>query len=171
MVTKAISDGLYLFDHKEKELGIFSYTESLDRNETERLPENISPSLLQERIPKKYELRIFYMAGRCFSMAIFSQNDEHTKVDFRKYRDEKPNRFVPYLLPDEIDRKIKLLFERLSLNTGSVDMIVDLDENYYFLEINPAGQFGMVSLPCNYFLEKQIALYLIEHEKKAIAQA
>ena len=30
-----------------------------------------------------------------------------------------------------------------------------------FLEVNPVGQFGMVSLPCNYQLEKRIAQYLI----------
>jgi hypothetical protein len=32
---------------------------------------------------------------------------------------------------------------------------------YVFLEVNPIGQFGMVSAPCNYNLEKKIAQYLI----------
>src|SRR5688500_5360277 len=96
-------------------------------------------------------------------MAIFSQSDEQTKTDFRKYNEKKPNRYVPFKLPDEIDQKIKLLFKKIDLNTGSVDLIVDKDDNYFFLEINPVGQFGMVSDPCNYFLEKNVALKLIEH--------
>lgn len=87
-------------------------------------------------------------------MAILSQSDEKTKIDFRKYNEEKPNRNVPFKLPDDIDQKIKQLFKYLDLNTGSVDLIVDHQENFYFLEINPVGQFGMVSYPCNYFLEK-----------------
>ncbi len=170
LVTKAISDGLYFFDHAEKELGIFSYTESISQHEINNLPESFSPSLVQERIDKLYELRIFYLDGQCSSMAIFSQNDEETKVDFRKYRDEKPNRFVPYHLPEAVTQKLCSLFEQLQLNTGSADMIVDRENNYYFLEINPVGQFGMVSTPCNYFLEKQIALYLIGHEKEIVPE-
>lgn len=35
--------------------------------------------------------------------------------------------------------------------------------NFYFLEINPVGQFGMVSGPCNYKIEKLIAKYIIEN--------
>jgi glutathione synthase/RimK-type ligase-like ATP-grasp enzyme len=49
----------------------------------------------------------------------------------------------------------------LKLNTGSVDLIFSEEDNkYYFLEVNPMGQFGMVSKPCNYYLEKEMAQYL-----------
>jgi glutathione synthase/RimK-type ligase-like ATP-grasp enzyme len=99
-------------------------------------------------------------------MAILSQADEQTKIDFRRYNEKKPNRFVPFKLPAEIDQKIRLLFKKIGLNTGSVDMIVDQQDNYYFLEINPVGQFGMVSQPCNYFLEKQVALHLIQYARQ-----
>ena len=94
-------------------------------------------------------------------MAIFSQNDKQTKVDFRNYNDNKPNRYVPYVLPKNIELKITQLMQKLDLNTGSVDLIKNHDGNYVFLEINPVGQFGMVSEPCNYYLEKIIAEYLI----------
>lgn len=40
-------------------------------------------SLFQKEIRKKYELRIFYFMGRMFTMAIFSQMDEESEVDFR----------------------------------------------------------------------------------------
>ena len=51
--------------------------------------------------------------------------------------------------------------KNLKLDTGSIDMIVTLDGEYVFLEINPIGQFGMVSYHCNYHLEKRIAEYII----------
>jgi pyruvate carboxylase len=95
-----------------------------------------------------------------YTMAIFSQLDRQTSTDFRKYNKQKPNRNVPYLLPKNIKNKIIKLMENCNLNTGSIDMIVDKDDNYIFLEINPVGQFGMVSIPCNYFLEREIALEL-----------
>jgi D-alanine-D-alanine ligase-like ATP-grasp enzyme len=51
--------------------------------------------------------------------------------------------------------------QKLKLNTGSIDMIYTNDSKFIFLEVNPVGQFGMVSKPCNYNLEKKIALNII----------
>lgn len=165
LITKAMSDGLYLFDNTEKNMGYFSYTEKIDNESIETLPDRISPSFLQKHIHKKYEVRVFFLKDKCYSMAILSQLDEQTKIDFRKYNDKKPNRFVPFRLPSHIDQKIKNLFTALNLNTGSVDLMVDENEVFYFLEINPVGQFGMMSSPCNYFLEKRVALNLLQHAK------
>lgn len=162
-ITKPMADGLYLFDYEEKNRGYFTYTELLNHDAVADLPDIFSPSFVQKNIHKKYELRVFMLYEKCYAMAILSQNDEQTKVDFRKYNEKKPNRCVPYLLPKEIAKKIRSLFKKLHLNTGSVDMIVDKENNFYFLEINPVGEFSMVSIPCNYFLEKQIALKLIEN--------
>ncbi|MFL9835539.1 grasp-with-spasm system ATP-grasp peptide maturase [Chryseobacterium terrae] len=118
-------------------------------------------SFYQEYIDKKYELRIFYLHGKIWTMAIFSQNDEQTKTDFRNYNSKKPNRTVPYSLPKNIEESIDKLMRDLLLNTGSIDMIVTPENKYVFLEVNPVGQFGMVSLPCNYNLEKHVVDHLI----------
>jgi D-alanine-D-alanine ligase-like ATP-grasp enzyme len=45
----------------------------------------------------------------------------------------------------------------LDLESGSIDMVFTQDGEFVFLEVNPIGQFGMTSYPCNYFLEKIIA--------------
>ena len=117
----------------------------------------LSPTLLQEKVDKKFEIRSFYLKGKFYSMAIFSQSDPKTSVDFRKYNDEKPNRNVPFNLPKLIQNKLIKLFESLNLNTGSVDIIYNKKNEYVFLEINPVGQYGMTSKPCNFYLEKLIA--------------
>ena len=49
---------------------------------------------------------------------------------------------------------------KLNLNCGSLDLVLDNNGIYYYLEVNPVGQFGMVSFPCNYYLEKKIAEFL-----------
>jgi ATP-GRASP peptide maturase of grasp-with-spasm system len=118
------------------------------------------PSLFQEEIEKLYELRIFYLAGKFYSSAIFSQGNSKTEVDFRNYDKKKPNRVVPHKLPKEIELKLKDLMDELELETGSIDMIVTPHKKYVFLEVNPIGQFSQVSLPCNYYLEERIAEYL-----------
>ena len=100
-------------------------------------------------------------------MAIFSQKDNKTQEDFRNYNRTKPNRFVPYVLPDNICKSIIKLMKKMNLKTGSIDLIKSANDNkYYFLEINPSGQFGMVSKPCNYYLEKKMAEYLVHLNNK-----
>lgn len=132
------------------------------------LNRKFSPSLFQEYIEKEIELRVFYIMGKCYTMAIFSQSNPQTKVDFRAYDWEKPNRFIPYQLPLQIEAKVDLLMKKLQLNTGSLDIIKSSKNcKYYFLEVNPSGQFGMTAFPCNYPLHKIVAqnLILLKNEK------
>src|SRR5690606_41647080 len=66
----------------------------------------------------------------------------------------RSNRTVAFNLPSDIENKLTKLMNVLSLNFGSIDMIVSKNREYYFLEVNPVGQFGMVSFPCNYNIER-----------------
>ncbi|MDR2206930.1 MAG: grasp-with-spasm system ATP-grasp peptide maturase [Flavobacteriaceae bacterium] len=155
-ITKSIKDGAVVnIDEK-----IFPFYTSEVNTKAFTHYENFFPSLFQEKINKEYELRIFHLNGKNYSMAIFSQNDKQTQLDFRQYNYKNPNRFIPYTLPKDIDRKISVLMKNLGLNTGSLDMIKATDGEYYFLEINPSGQFRMTSLPCNYNLHYEVAQYL-----------
>lgn len=121
-------------------------------------------SLFQKEIPKRYELRIFYWLGKMYAMAIFSQLDTESELDFRDVdvNGAHPNRMVPYQLPNDIGLRIRQLMKRLNLESGSIDMIVDDNDDYYFLEVNPVGQFNFVSEVCNYYIEKDIAFSLIQ---------
>lgn len=154
-VTKSISNGIYsdIQNHR-----FYTYTELIEETFYEENKNiNFFPSLITDLIEKKIEIRTFYIAGDFYSMAIFSQADEKTKIDFRKYSN---NRIEPYKLPEEIETKLACIFKELDLNCGSVDLIIDKDDRFIFLEINPVGQFAMTSEPCNYNLHKIVANYL-----------
>ncbi|WP_378180860.1 hypothetical protein [Aquimarina sp. SS2-1] len=120
-----------------------------------------APTLVQEKIEKKYEIRVFFFKERLYPMAILSQNDKQTTIDYRNYNRKRPNRNVPVLLPDTIEKKVLDFIGKCGLSTGSIDMIVDTFDNYIFLEVNPQGQLDWVSKNCNYHIEKEIAEYLI----------
>lgn len=120
------------------------------------------PSLFQTAIQKWYEVRCFYLDGTLYAMAIFSQADRQTQTDFRKYNFERPNRTTPYQLPKKEAIKLHRLMQELELTSGSIDLIRAQNKEYYFLEVNPVGQFGMISGPCYYPLEKIIAQYLVK---------
>lgn len=113
-------------------------------------------TFFQQKIDKDFEIRSFFLNGKIWSMAIFSQNDGQTKVDYRKYNKKKPNRNVRYNLPEDIEDKIIKLMNRLDLTSGSLDFIKSSDK-FYFLEVNAVGQFGNVSTLCNYGLDHEIA--------------
>ena len=163
VITKSVSEASFL---REPE-GLYSmYTKEIFNDPIySNIPDNFFTSLVQETIDKEYELRVFYLDNKFYSMAIFSQSDEQTKIDFRNYNFDKPNQTVPYKLPKEIEKNLKALIKDLGLNCCSIDIIKDNNGNYYFLEINPVGQFGMVSSPCNYHLYKVVADYLIKSDK------
>ena len=130
----------------------------------DNLNDNFAPVFAQELIDKVFEIRVFIFEETLYSMAIFSQNNPKTKIDFRNYDDELPNRAVPFLLPNEISKNIIQFTKKIGLNTGSIDLIYSTKNEFIFLEINPMGQFDWVSKNCNYYIEKEIAIKLSSYE-------
>jgi ATP-GRASP peptide maturase of grasp-with-spasm system len=160
VITKALHEALFITQTNSREF-IKNYTSTVNKEDLGKITDTFFPSLFQNKIEKKYELRIFYFANQCYASAIFSQQSSQTKVDFRNYNEEKPNRVIPYKLPIIIENRIKKFMKVCNLTTGSIDMAVDTFDNYIFFEVNPVGQFGMVAEPCNYPIENIIIDYLI----------
>ncbi|MBK7537170.1 MAG: grasp-with-spasm system ATP-grasp peptide maturase [Myxococcales bacterium] len=161
-ICKSLYEPMFLKDGS----GFYAmFTTKVTHEDLELLDDELAPSLVQRLVPKEYELRVFYLAGQCYSMAIFSQQRARSALDFRNVDWTDPPRQVPYELPPEIAEAVHRFMTGIGLNCGSLDLIKAQDGKYYFLEVNPAGQFGMVAFPCNYPLYEKIALHLIEHDK------
>jgi glutathione synthase/RimK-type ligase-like ATP-grasp enzyme len=116
----------------------------------------------QKYIEKVFEIRVYFLMDKYYAMAIFSQNNTQTKLDYRNYDLDNPNRLVPFKLPKALEGKIKKMMKILKLESGSIDLIYSRDKKYFFLEVNPIGQFQWLSKHCNYYLEKQIASTLLK---------
>ncbi|RKE71997.1 grasp-with-spasm system ATP-grasp peptide maturase [Chryseobacterium sp. AG363] len=153
-ITKSIAENIIL-----KSVGNFPEGILYTSLVTEKEKKNFFITFFQEMIEKDFEVRAFYLNGKIWSTAIFSQNDKKTQIDHRKYNHETPNRNVRYNLSKEIEEKIHILMLQLDINCGSLDFIKTKND-FYFLEINPVGQFLGLSAICNYLLEKEIAEYL-----------
>lgn len=156
LITKACCSGIY--QHTATQ-GFYTYTESVDDTCLGPGNEPFYPSLVQEKVAKKLELRIFFLEDEYYPMAIFSQYHQKSAVDNRKGSEHV--RKVPYQLPKEIQARLQRLMEKLNIKTGSIDMLVTETNDYIFLEVNPVGQIGMTSYPCNYPLHQKIAQWLI----------
>lgn len=153
IISKSIFEAFF-FEYKKN--GFSMFTTTVDECDILELPDNFFPSFIQEKIEKDYEIRVFMIDNEFYSMAIMSQNDEVTKVDFRIINWNKPIRFIPYKLPFDIESKLINLCKSLNINCCSIDLLKSIDDKFVFLEINPVGEFGMVSIPCNYNLHEKI---------------
>ncbi len=164
-VTKSLANGLYLWDFDGAGKAYFSYTEKLsDVASGTTLPRSFPSSLVQRKIEKQYEIRSFFLESKFYSFAIISQNDEQTAIDFRKYNYDSPNRNVPVDLPRDVEQKLDNLMKELKINTGSIDLIVDENGEYIFLEVNPGGQYGPLDEICNMAIDRLIAEWLRKGE-------
>ena len=157
LITKSIKD-FYAGVHDS--VYYYNHTERVTPEALADMPDTFFPTLVQEELQKAYELRVVFVCRKLYAMAIFSQNDVQTSVDWRNYNNQRPNRTVPYTLPSLVEAAIQRFIDKSGLNTGAIDMVVTTDKRYVFLECNPNGQISMVSGNCNYPIEKDIALYL-----------
>ncbi|MDL2312669.1 hypothetical protein LJC68_07320 [Bacteroidales bacterium OttesenSCG-928-B11] len=123
--------------------------------------EHFFVSLFQEEIEKELELRVLYIDGICYAMAIFSQENSQTKTDYRRYDYENENRMELFRLPQNINEAIVLFMNLMNLQTGSLDLILDKNGDYIFLEVNPSGQYDLFN-NSNIQPDKLIAQHLIK---------
>ena len=162
VINKPIGENMSLY-YKDGYFNMLTKEVHVDRciaNDAESFP-----TLLQRLIKKEYEIRTFILRDKLFSMAIYSQKNDLTSVDYRNYDFNHMNRMVPYQLPKEMEQRLLLFMQKAELDTGSVDLIKSTDGDYYFLEVNPAGNIEMVTDTCNYFIEKSIAKLIVDERK------
>lgn len=125
----------------EKERVKVAYTAKVDeRNLPDDETLQMSPSIFQVEVKKKYELRITCFGDYIVAAKLNSQQHPEGQIDWRAIPFQEME-VEPYQLPADIEIKIRLLMRRLGIVFGCFDFIVTPDNNYYFLEVNEQGQF------------------------------
>lgn len=161
VIIKPIRHSGYFID-KDETYSI--YTKKLCINDIDQLPIKFASTLFQECIESDYEIRSFYLDGRFYSTAIICTN-KAKDIDIKLSFESSKINWVPYNLPHYFENNIKSFFNKINLNTGSIDILRGLDGEYYFLEVNQVGQYSAPSYRCNYLLEEKIAKWLIQNDK------
>ncbi|MCX2429851.1 hypothetical protein [Pedobacter sp. GR22-10] len=158
IICKGMAEGISIMT---KEVMIFGQrTEEITSDAISDFPDSFSPTFVQKLIDKAFELRVFFFNHQIHSLACFTQANKISQIDGRTVDAERPQRRVVFNLPEDLKVKITMLAEKLKLNYGSFDFIVTPDHEFYFLEVNPYGQYGFLSKHGNFYLEKAIAEFL-----------
>lgn len=97
------------------------------------------PGIFQERIDKAFELRVTAIGNSFFCVRIDAPHSERARLDWRSERSAM--RLSPFPLPDAVRDKCRSFMKRFGIVFGCFDFIVAPSGDWYFLEVNPMGQF------------------------------
>jgi carbamoylphosphate synthase large subunit len=155
-VTKSISEIYQIIDEQSMST---NFTYSINPSELGQV-EQFFPSLLQKRVSKVGDVRLFVFRDLFYASLIVTDNGE---LDYRQNYNLTSTRFLPYEIDKATQAKVYRLLKKLDLDGGSVDFMLDSKGKLWFLEVNPEGQFGFMEYHCGYDIAKQIALKITEH--------
>jgi hypothetical protein len=123
------------------------------------------PMVFQEKIEKKRELRITIVGQKIFAFGVDSQQNEAAKLDWRKEGVALIDKWEVFDLPANVQQQLLRLMSILRIDYGAIDIIIDPQDNYYFLEVNAAGEYFWLDRLCHHDISKTIAALLLAQGK------
>lgn len=138
---------------------IFTSKVTLDQVLKSTASIRVSPGIFQEQIEKSYEIRVTTVGEKIFSARLDSQIYEDTRLDWRRNQLKIP--YSKYKLPKEIAKQIRKMNNQLGLIYAAYDFIVTPKEEYYFLEVNPLGQWLWIENKLGLPISKALAEALV----------
>jgi glutathione synthase/RimK-type ligase-like ATP-grasp enzyme len=159
VIVKPLSN-IESFKDTSNEFHVIPYTSAFTSDDLNAIPKDFFPTLVQDYIEPKMEYKGFYFNG--FITGISIESNHYINYSDLKLvlQNDKNSVLTEYSLPKDIQSKIKKLFKRQSLNIGTFDLIEDVLGNFYFLEINPSGNFDKIVQKTSNVIYKKIADYL-----------
>ena len=126
----------------------------------------LCPVILQTFINKNYEIRATVVGNKVFAASIdTSEASELAKIDWRHY-DWGNTPYYKIKLPDQINQKLLTMNKKLGLVYGAYDLIKSKTGEYYFLEVNPLGQWLWVEDLTGLKISEGIANWLFTQANK-----
>jgi len=109
------------------------------------------PGIYQVLVDKKREFRVTVMGNTAHCVELLVGPSGAGAVDWRFYQTDLSVR--PFKLPPDIERACIEVVYRLELKFGCIDLIEDVQGDWYFLEVNEMGQFlwiEQINPECHY---------------------
>lgn len=139
VICKPMSRSLLATD--EEELAV--YTHRVEPDELREWQAELSqcPTLLQEFVGGT-DVRVTVIGKDVYAVAVESEEEAH--LDWR-HRDNVLSYSVRDL-PGEVESKIRGMMDVLDIVYGAFDFVLTDDGKWYFLEVNPAGQWAWLEI-------------------------
>lgn len=120
--------------------GDFVHTSRVSPEDLEDLDGlRLCPMVFQEEIPRAREHRVLWVGGRVFGGSL--RTAEMASADWRT---DLSLRWEPSTVPAEVVAGMGRLMRELGLLAGAFDLMETPAGDWVFLEVNPAGEWGML---------------------------
>ncbi len=161
LVVKPISGGVY---GETDEMAIFANDLSSDRSVVEPKTIEVAPLILQEKIEPKTDVRLTVFGDAYFAYRILPNNKFVQHLDWRR-NDPRELTYERVAPPLGIVNSVRKFMSHFDIKFGAFDFSVDRNGEWFFLEINPNGQFGWLEIATGDKLtDALIKLLIADHE-------
>jgi len=116
----------------------FAYTQVVDPKTLDNASIESAPVIAQQYLHDKIDLRVTVVGSRLFPVQIL-RNGRGIDGDWRLHKNAVT--FDPTQLPASVSESCLKLTRRLGLSFAGIDLAV-VNDCYYFLEINPTGEWA-----------------------------
>lgn len=156
-IVKPIKSGLINDNNNGVDKVVFTNYIS-PKNLTESNLNNF-PNYIQEHIHKKGDIRVTVVGDEIFPAFIDSQKERNAVVDWRATSSFLEHKTIE--IPNRVRDQCIGITKRFGLIFSAIDLILDSNGNYIFLEVNPNGQWAWIETRLGYRISDAIINSLI----------
>lgn len=149
IIGKAVKHGFYKYKNKVH----IANTQKIEKKFIKEISNYANvPMMFQKLIKKKFDIRVTIINGEIFPTQIHSQDHKETITDWRVWDmiDDLNLKHSICQLPSSLSKKLTKLTKYFNLKYSAIDLIQTPDDQYYFLELNPNGQWAWIEKMVDY---------------------
>lgn len=137
-IIKSLDTALFYEGGKE----MFTYSTIIKGTNLLSAEIQLAPVIIQEYLSPKFDLRVTFVNNFMFTVAITKQGVA-LEGDWRKSNKDNLT-YTQVELPKIVEKKLVLLMKQLNLSFGGIDLAL-VGDKYYFIEVNPTGEWGWLT--------------------------
>jgi glutathione synthase/RimK-type ligase-like ATP-grasp enzyme len=155
--TRIVAKGLDTILLREPDREIFGFTQFHQVSALREGELRSAPVIFQEVLQEKLDLRVTVVGNTAFAVEI-TRHGKPINGDWRCASKEAEYR--PVKLPEDVEQRCVKLVNSLDLCFGAIDLAQQHDR-YYFLEINPTGEWAWLVDAAGLPVDKAVAELLV----------
>lgn len=149
-IVKSLDTALFHDGNQE----LFTYSTKISGYELNDSVLQDAPVIIQKYLDNKVDIRVTIIEEKIFPVKI-TKNNCGIDGDWRKMSKDLLD-YTIITLPIDIENRIHIIMEKLDLKFGGMDLILSNDK-YYFVEVNPTGEWGWLKYSTKIDIDVAIA--------------
>jgi len=159
-IVKPIEVKVFTLDGKQRMM----LTQKVNKRKMSFSGLHLAPAMIQEAIEVATDIRVTVVGNKVFAATVAPKSANMTPAGVRDWRagDHYGGTIIQaFELPASIARACVLHVKEMGLKYGGIDLLLDREDNFWFLENNPNGQWAFIEEATGQPIGKAIAKLLM----------